>query len=95
MLHTFGFKEEGQTKKKVKKQNMKVTSTNKDKDLVSIEFAANYYGVCKKTVRNWISQGRLQGYELADRLIRLDYEEIRNLPIPINGTYRKGKINND
>lgn len=71
---------------------VKVSSgSSKHQDLVSLEYAANYYDVCTKTVRNWISQGRLQGYELASRLIRVDYEEMRNLPMPINGHYKKGK----
>jgi excisionase family DNA binding protein len=62
------------------------------KDLVSIRFTAEYFGVCDRTVRNWIAEGRLNAYELGPRLIRLDYEEIRNMPVMIHGTYKKGKM---
>lgn len=61
------------------------------KDLVTIGFAANYFDVCPKTVRNWIEQGLLPAYEVGHRLIRLDYEEIRNMPVPIHGIYKRGK----
>ena len=70
---------------------IKKKKVEKMPDYVSIEFTANFFGVSEKTVRNWISEGRLVGYETGPRLIRLDYEEIRNLPVKIHGTYKKGK----
>ena len=91
VLHKFGLKQAEKRVREMSNANKRNSiPASKHQDLVTIEFAANYYSVCKKTVRNWISQGRLQGYELADRLIRIDYEEMRNLPMPINGTYKKG-----
>ena len=60
------------------------------RDLVSIEFAAGFFGVSKRTIRNWISKEILVGYETGPRLIRLDYEEIRNMPVKIHGN-KKGK----
>ncbi len=73
------------------KANLTKTKKKKEKDLVSIGFTAQYFDVCNKTVRNWIEQGLLPAYEVGHRLIRLDYEEIRNMPVPIHGVYRRGK----
>lgn len=62
-----------------------------NRNLVSIQFAAEYYGVSQRTVRNWISDGLINGYEVGPRLIRLDFDEIENLPIRIRGEYRRGR----
>jgi len=63
-----------------------------NRNYVSIEFVAEFYGVSQRTVRNWISDGVLNGYELGPRLIRLDYDEIENLPVRIHGEYRRGRL---
>lgn len=62
------------------------------RNYVSIEFAAEFYGVSQRTIRNWISEGVLNGYELGPRLIRLDFDEIENLPVRIHGEYRRGRL---
>jgi excisionase family DNA binding protein len=64
---------------------------NMSRNFVSIEYAASYFGVSQRTIRNWISEGRVHGYELGPRLIRLDYDEIENLPVRIHGQFRRGR----
>ena len=62
------------------------------RNYVSIEFAADFYGVSQRTVRNWISEGILKGYEVGPRLIRLDFDEIEHIPVRIRGEYKRGRI---
>lgn len=42
----------------------------------STEDAAAYYKVSKKTVRRWIDEGRITGYRVGPRYIRVDLDEI-------------------
>ncbi|WML64754.1 helix-turn-helix domain-containing protein [Rhodococcus sp. AH-ZY2] len=44
--------------------------------LVSIPIAADEYGVCTKTLRRWIADGRITGYRFGPRMIRVDLDEI-------------------
>lgn len=51
--------------------------TNKtQRRLVTIPQAAEEYGVCTKTIRRYISAGRITGYRFGPRMIRVDLEEI-------------------
>lgn len=49
--------------------------------------AADYAGVSTKTIRRWISDGRLNGYRAGTRLIRVDLNELDAMisPIPTGG----------
>lgn len=47
--------------------------------LVTINAAAEYCGVHPKTVRRWISTGRLTGYRAGPRLIRVDVAELETM----------------
>jgi excisionase family DNA binding protein len=51
--------------------------------LPSVKQAANYVGVDPKTVRRWISQGRLSAKRNGPRLIRLDRDEVLQLGRPV------------
>ncbi|MHD0278839.1 helix-turn-helix transcriptional regulator [Rhodococcus aetherivorans] len=44
--------------------------------LVSVPAAAEYAGVCSKTIRRRISDGTITGYRFGPRLIRVDLDEI-------------------
>ncbi len=44
--------------------------------LESISNAAEYLGVCTKTIRRWIAEGRLTGYRAGPKLIRVDLNEL-------------------
>lgn len=46
------------------------------KRLGSIQQAAIEADVCDKTVRRWISQGRLTAYRVGPRLIKVDLDEL-------------------
>lgn len=52
--------------------------------LESIHTTAEYLGVSTKTVRRYIAAGRLTGYRLGNRLIRVDLDEadamLRQIP---------------
>lgn len=54
--------------------------------LVPIDVAAEHLGVCTRTIRNYIAEGRLTGFRVG-RLIRLDAAEVDALarPIPTAG----------
>jgi excisionase family DNA binding protein len=47
--------------------------------------AAEFIGVDVKTIRRWISQGRLTAYRVGPRLIRVDRASILKLASPIGG----------
>ena len=51
--------------------------------LVSMQEAAQTVGVCVKTLRRWISDGRLTGYRLGPRAIRIDLDELLTLAHPL------------
>lgn len=55
--------------------------------LASINQAAEYAGVCSRTIRRNISAGRLTGYRMGPRLIRVDLNELDSMlrPIPTAG----------
>lgn len=57
------------------------------KELVPISAAAQYAGVSTRTLRRYISAGRLTGYRVGPRLIRVDADELARLlrPIPTAG----------
>lgn len=57
------------------------------RQLVSIIVAADHLGVSDKTIRRYISQGRLTGYRCGKRLIRVDLAELDQSlqPIPTAG----------
>jgi excisionase family DNA binding protein len=44
--------------------------------LASISAVAELYGVDNKTVRRWISSGRVRGFRVGDRSVRLDLDEV-------------------
>ncbi|MGA9676713.1 MAG: helix-turn-helix domain-containing protein [Mycobacterium sp.] len=50
--------------------------------------AAEFFGVDVRTVRRWISDGRLTAHRVGPRLIRIDRESILRLANPIGGAAR-------
>jgi excisionase family DNA binding protein len=53
----------------------------------SVATAAEQYGVSEKTIRRWIATGRLTGYRVGPRLLKIDLDELDDLarPIPTAG----------
>lgn len=44
--------------------------------LSSINGAAEAADVCDKTIRRWIAEGRITGYRVGPRLIKVDLDEL-------------------
>ena len=44
--------------------------------LVSLADAADYYSVSVKTIRRWIADGRIEGYRVGPRLLRVRMESL-------------------
>lgn len=53
--------------------------------LASIAGAAEYAGVCPKTIRRWIASGRLDAYRVGPRLIKVDLDSVDALFRPVGG----------
>lgn len=58
---------------------------SKPKRLASLQDAGAHAGVHHKTIRRWISEGRIHGYRLGARFIRVDLDEIDAMLTPIGG----------
>jgi len=55
------------------------------KELFSVQEAAEFLGVSESTIRRYISDGRLLAYRLGDeRLIRIKRQDLDKLLSPIN-----------
>jgi excisionase family DNA binding protein len=53
--------------------------------LVSINDAADHLGVDQMTIRRWIAKGKITGYRIGPKLMRVDMDEINDhfvRPIP-------------
>ena len=51
----------------------------------SMQDAADYMGVSLRTVREWITQGRITGYRINARVIRVDLNELDAAMEPFGG----------
>lgn len=51
--------------------------------LVRPAVAAARYGVDHRTVRDWVYQGKIQGYRLGQRVMLVDENEIAAMLVPI------------
>ncbi len=60
---------------------------NPPRRLARLSTAAEYAGVCTKTIRRRIAAGDLTGYRMGPRLIRVDLNELDAMlsPIPSAG----------
>lgn len=56
---------------------------NASRRLVSLAAAAAHADVSTRTLRRYISQGRLTGYRVGPRLIKIDLNELDSLATPI------------
>ena len=57
---------------------------------VSIDQASEHVGVTKRTIRRWIADGRLAGYRVGPRLLRVDRAELEALFSAIPTVIRRG-----
>ena len=51
----------------------------------SLQEAAVYMGVTDRTIRQWISEGRITGYRINARVIRVDLNEVDEAMQPFGG----------
>ena len=58
------------------------------KRFASVQIGSQYSGLSEKTLPRYISDGRLTGYRLGARLLRIDLNELDQLfkPIPTAGS---------
>jgi excisionase family DNA binding protein len=54
--------------------------------LVKISEAAEYLQVTQRTIRHMIADGRLTGYRIGERLVRLDIDEIEATLVKFGGS---------
>jgi excisionase family DNA binding protein len=64
---------------------MAQSHSSQQRRLDSLNSAAEYAGVHVATIRRWISTGRLTGYRLGPRLIKVDLDQIDAMLQPIGG----------
>lgn len=57
---------------------------------VSLAQASEHVGVSERTIRRWIADGRLAGYRVGPRLLRVDCAELEALFSAIPTTIRRG-----
>ncbi|MBN7435739.1 helix-turn-helix domain-containing protein [Mycobacteroides abscessus subsp. abscessus] len=60
---------------------MKRTTQPAQRRLISLAAAAEQLDVCPRTIRRYISAGRLTAYRIGPRLIKIDAHEIDLLPV--------------
>jgi excisionase family DNA binding protein len=51
--------------------------------LVDVDTAAEYLGLTARTVRRWIADGQLPGYQVGGHAVRLDVADVEALVRPI------------
>jgi len=47
----------------------------------NVDEAAAYFGVGPRTIRKWLTEGRLTAYRVGGHLLRLDWAEVEALAI--------------
>jgi excisionase family DNA binding protein len=59
------------------------TREDAPQQLISLAAGAAYSDVSVRTLRRYIAQGRLTGYRVGPRLVKVDLNELRKLASPI------------
>ena len=54
-----------------------------DRELVTMEQAAEYLGVVPLTIRRRIAAGQLKAYRLGPRIVRVDMADVEAMLVPI------------
>lgn len=69
---------------------MRPTTKAPTRTLLTLTDAAEMLGVCTRTIRRYIADGRLTGYRVGPTLLRVDRAEVDALatPIPTTGGAR-------
>jgi excisionase family DNA binding protein len=51
--------------------------------LASLEDAASYADLSTRTIRRYIAAGRIRGYRVGPRLVKVDLDDLDKLAVPI------------
>ncbi len=54
----------------------------------SVEEVAELFGVSRRTVRNWINEGKLEAYIVGGRLIRVLSSSLDAVAVPLHRRHR-------
>jgi excisionase family DNA binding protein len=60
-------------------------TTTRRPELISIRAAADYCDVDPRSIRRWISAGRLNAWRAGPRLIKIDVAELDKVLRPVGG----------
>lgn len=60
-----------------------MTAARPPRKLMTIEDAADYLAMGTSTLRRWIADGKLTGYRVGDRAVRVDRAQVEALAVPI------------
>lgn len=63
-------------------------SQSPERRYVSINDAAEYVDAHHQTIRRWIAEGRITGYRLGPRMIRVDLDELDAMMRPLAAVKR-------
>lgn len=55
------------------------TKSGRPTRLTSVENAASYADVSTRTIRRWIADGRIPGYRVGPRLVKVDLADLDSL----------------
>jgi excisionase family DNA binding protein len=58
---------------------------NPNPELIGLTEAADRCGVCYRTIRRYISQGRLNAVRIGPRLLKVDAADVDALKSPVGG----------
>lgn len=59
------------------------TRNNSRRRLASIAHAAEYSDLSARTIRRYVAEGRLVGYRVGPRLVKIDLDDLDELARPI------------
>jgi excisionase family DNA binding protein len=54
------------------------------KELFRLQEAAEYLGVTKQTLYNWINSGKLEAVRVGEKLLRIPYRSLREIQKPLD-----------
>ncbi|WP_206488388.1 excisionase family DNA-binding protein [Rhodococcus sp. KRD162] len=62
---------------------MPIASDRRQRRLTRIPVAAEYLDVSERTIQRWIADGKITGYRVGGKLVRVDLDQLDQLVRPI------------
>ena len=66
------------------------TTKSAEHRYVTLQHAARHLSVTEQTIRRYIAEGRIQGYRIGKRALRVDSRDLDALLAPVPAARRKG-----